>query len=176
MTTKPFARTRERYLISSDRSLLSLTSISAAFASDAMYWCKPLPLPTLRTCLDNSFNLGLYLDEVSTTGAVGLATPPKPEQIGLARIITDYTTFAYLTDVYVVPEEQGKGLGKWLIACVDEVLKAMGDLRGAHLFTGEGKKEEFYEREMGMKRLEQGERGLVFMRRAGEGEVGRMRD
>ena len=42
-----------------------------------------------------------------------------PKQIGLARLITDYVTIAYLTDVYVLEEYQGKGLGTWLLGAVD---------------------------------------------------------
>lgn len=41
-------------------------------------------------------------------------------QIGLARVISDYSTFAYLADVYVLEEFRGRGLGKWLIRCVME--------------------------------------------------------
>jgi ribosomal protein S18 acetylase RimI-like enzyme len=45
--------------------------------------------------------------------------PYAPEgQVGLARVITDETTFAYLCDVYVLPEHRGRGLGRWLMECV----------------------------------------------------------
>lgn len=154
-------------VISSDPELLSLSDINAAFASSAMYWCTPLPTNDLRKCLDNSFCLGLYINVAASPMPPGLGTEPKPEQIGLARMITDYTTFAYLTDVYVVEEEQGKGLGNWLIECVDEVLKEMGHLRKVLLVTSEGKGEQYYQKKLGMKRLEQGEDGNVTMQRMG---------
>lgn len=93
------------------------------------------------------------------------------KQIGLARLITDYVSFAYLTDVYVVEEEQGKGLGKWLVQCVDEILNEMGHLRRAMLITEEGGPEGFYERELGMKRLGALEGGAVIMQRVGDGAV-----
>jgi GNAT superfamily N-acetyltransferase len=41
-------------------------------------------------------------------------------QIGLARVITDYVTYAYLCDVYIVEERRRQGLGSWLIRCVLE--------------------------------------------------------
>ena len=167
MTTKTFARIRDRYLISSDPTLLSLSDINAAFASSAMYWCTPLPTHALRKCLDNSFCLGLYINVAASPMPPGLGTAPKPEQIGLARMITDYTTFAYLTDVYIIEEEQGKGLGNWLIECVDEVLKEMGHLRAAMLVAGNEKGEEYYKNKLGMKRVEQGENGYVTMHRRG---------
>jgi GNAT superfamily N-acetyltransferase len=40
------------------------------------------------------------------------------EQIGFARVITDFATIGYLGDVFVLPQHRGKGLGKWLIECV----------------------------------------------------------
>lgn len=36
----------------------------------------------------------------------------------MARVISDYTTIAYLGDVFVVQEYRGRGLGKWLVECV----------------------------------------------------------
>jgi GNAT superfamily N-acetyltransferase len=44
----------------------------------------------------------------------------ETRQIGLARVITDYVTYAYMCDVYVVEERRGLGLGSWLIRCVLE--------------------------------------------------------
>ena len=171
MPTEPFSRRRDdAFFISSDRTLLSPSAITAAFASDAMYWCKPLPLARLRICLDNSFCLGLYLDR-SASHPPALATPPAPEQIGFLRLVTDYTTFAYLTDVYVLPEHQGKGLGKWLIKCVDEVLGGMADLRGAMLYAAEGNGQRFYEKELGFSRVEQGKDAMCVMYRLGDGAM-----
>jgi len=168
MTTKTFERTRSNYLISSSPSLLSLPAIHAAFASKDLYWCTPLSDSALRTTLENSYCLGLYIQTAPPDHPIpASATPPKPEQIGLARIITDYTTFAYLTDVYVRKDFRRKGLGDWLIKCVDEVLDGMGELRRAFLVTGEGEMERYYEGRLGMERVEQGERGLVVMQRLG---------
>ncbi|MCJ1300551.1 hypothetical protein MMC08_003348 [Hypocenomyce scalaris] len=175
MSPIPFTRTRDAYLISTDPSLLSPTAISAAFSSPAMYWCTPLSSSALQLCLSSSLCLGLYRS-TSSSQPVGLGTTPKPEQIGLARLITDNVTFAYLTDVYVVPEEQGKGLGTWLVECVDEVLEGMEGLRRAILVTGEGKREEFYERKLGMRRVERGKAGLVIMNRLGEGAAEKLRE
>lgn len=50
-------------------------------------------------------------------------------------MITDEVSFAYLTDVYVLEEFQGKGLGTWLIQCVDEILSSWPELRRALLVT-----------------------------------------
>jgi GNAT superfamily N-acetyltransferase len=39
----------------------------------------------------------------------------RPSQFGFARVVTDYATFAYLADVFILPDYQGQGLGKWLV-------------------------------------------------------------
>ncbi|MCJ1241036.1 hypothetical protein MMC14_009040 [Varicellaria rhodocarpa] len=169
MTTESFARTRGRYLISSDPSILSLSVINAAFADPAMYWCKPLPEAHLQRCLENSFCLGLCLQNTSSSDAPGLGTAPKREQIGLARMITDSTTIAYITNVFVLEEEQGQGLGGWLVDCVNEVIGEMGYLRKAMLVASCGKGEEYYGQKLGMQRLRQEENGVVTMQRLGPG-------
>lgn len=89
-------------------------------------------------------------------------------------MITDYTTFAYLTDVYVVPEHQGKGLGKWLVEVAGEVLGEISDLRRAMLIAGEEEGRAFYERELGFSVLEQGRGRLWLMNRLGPGRTERL--
>ncbi|OCT54240.1 putative GNAT family N-acetyltransferase [Cladophialophora carrionii] len=70
----------------------------------------------------------------------------QPSLIGFARLITDRVTFAYLTDVYTLPEWQGQGLGKWLISCVQEIVEDMPHLRRSMCIVGHGKEKgiEFY--------------------------------
>jgi GNAT superfamily N-acetyltransferase len=73
--------------------------------------------------------------------------------IGFARVITDYVTFAYLTDVYVLPEHQGKGLGVWMMGCLDEVLKQWPGLRRTMLMARDEHAKRMYERVLGMRRV-----------------------
>ena len=171
MSDFTFTRTRPGYLISSDPNLLSLPAINAAFASPALYWCKPLPTASLQACLSNSFSLGLYAEYAISGGEISPFSSRGFNQIGLARLITDRVTFAWLTDVYVVEEEKGKGLGKWLVQCVDEVLSQMPHLRRAMLITGEGGPQSFYERTLGMKRFGRLEGRAIVMQRVGDGAV-----
>lgn len=70
------------------------------FLSKESYWAKGIPLETVETSLKNSFCVGVFDDKI---------------QIGFARLVTDYSTFAYLADVYVLKEYRGKGLSKMLI-------------------------------------------------------------
>jgi ribosomal protein S18 acetylase RimI-like enzyme len=156
MDTKTFEWERTiasgTYLISSDRSLLPYTFVQDAFASEAMFWAKPLSFTTLSTMLDNSLTLGVYSVSNDTK------TP-----IGMARMITDYTTLAYLTDVYLVPEHQGQGIGKWLIQCCREICTGMENLRFMVLLTASEQAQALYRRELGMAKLDGVEEGLVCM-------------
>lgn len=70
------------------------------FLSTESYWAKDIPLKTVSTALKNSFCIGLFEDE---------------KQIGFARLVTDYATFGYLADVYILKEYRGKGLSKMMI-------------------------------------------------------------
>ena len=94
--------TKDNFKISTDKSLLDIPSIRKYLAFES-YWAKNISEARVKVACENSLCFGLYDSE---------------RQIGLARVVTDYSTFAYLCDVYVLPEYQGKGLGKWMMSCV----------------------------------------------------------
>ncbi|ETS86637.1 hypothetical protein PFICI_00465 [Pestalotiopsis fici W106-1] len=191
---------RDQYVISTDSSLVPIKKIGAVFASPIFYWAKALPDAVLKETLENSLCFGLYQSSVSqsgtnpadlssaesrtnaaevaptdaTTDAGHVAsekTKPDLNLIGFARCITDYTTFLYLTDVWVDELYQGKGLGKWLITCVQEVIEKMPYLRRSMLFTADWERSvPFYEKLMDMTLLEtQRNAGLAIMERKGLG-------
>ncbi len=89
------------------------------FLSKESYWAKGIPLETVKTALQNSFCIGLFEDE---------------KQIGFARLVTDYATFGYLADVYVLKEYRGKGLSKMMMKYIME-LDFAGSLRRILLAT-----------------------------------------
>ena len=93
---------RGAYTISTDPARLDVGFIHDYLANTS-YWAQGRPLEVVRKSLDNSLCFGVYL------GA---------EQVGLARVVTDYTTFAWLCDVFIVEAHRGHGLGKWLIECI----------------------------------------------------------
>ena len=74
--------------------------------SEESYWVKGIPYEAVKGGFDNSFCIGILKD--------GL-------QIGYARLITDYSTIAYLADVYVEEEHRGHGLSKKMIEVLLEV-------------------------------------------------------
>jgi len=57
-------------------------------------------------------------------------------QIGFARIITDYSSMAYLADVFVLPKNRGQGLGKWLVQSILECPPLQG-VRSISLATAD---------------------------------------
>lgn len=104
---------RDPFEISTDSSRLDVAAIHQALT--ASYWAEGIPLDTVRRSLAGSLCFGLYANAV---------------QIGLARLVTDRATFAYLCDVYVLESYRGQGLGKWLI----ETVMAHPDLQGLRRF------------------------------------------
>lgn len=101
---------RGEYSISTDRNRLDIRVIHD-FLSNQSYWAQGRPLETVQRSLDNSLNFGLHEND---------------RQIGFARVATDYATFAWIADVFVLPEHRGQGLSKWLM----EVILSHPDLQG----------------------------------------------
>jgi GNAT superfamily N-acetyltransferase len=93
----------EGFSISTDKTKLDLEMI-CKFLSSA-YWASNRSTETILKSLEHSLCFGLYHHQ---------------KQIGLARVITDHATFAYLCDVFVLKEFQGRGLGKFLMQTVLE--------------------------------------------------------
>ena len=103
-----------KYTISTDPARLDLDAICAYLGQS--YWAANRPRETIERSLQHSLCFGAYEVE---------------RQIGLTRAITDYATYAYLADVYILEEYQGQGLGKWLISTVMQ----HPDLQGLRLWS-----------------------------------------
>ena len=69
------------------------------------YWAKGRTLDEVKKTIEHCLCFGMYLDG---------------KQIGFARLATDYTVFAYLMDVFVLPEYRGKGYSKQLMKVINE--------------------------------------------------------
>ena len=108
------------YSISTDKTKLDINAIHD-FLSTKAYWSLNIPKSTVATAIENSLCFGVY------NGA---------EQIGFARVITDYATIAYLGDVYILEKERGKGLSKWLMETIMSHSSLQG-LRRWILLTGD---------------------------------------
>ena len=113
MPTSGFERRRGTFLVSDDPARLDLDAIHDCLT--ASYWAEGISRELVARSLEGSIALGLY------DGAL---------QIGLARVITDRATFAYLCDVYVLEAYRGQQLGTWLMECV----MAHAELQGLRRF------------------------------------------
>lgn len=104
--------------ISTDNNRLDFDVVHHYLASES-YWAKDIPRPVVERALAHSLNFGAYLDG---------------RQIGLARVITDRATFAYLADVFILEAYRGCGYGKALVKAVIDHPDLQG-LRQMLLFT-----------------------------------------
>jgi GNAT superfamily N-acetyltransferase len=98
---------RGDYEISTDPARVDLEVTHGFLASDA-YWSQGVPREIVERAIGNSINFGAY----KTTGESGSV------QAGFARVVSDRATFAWISDVFVLPQHRGQGLGKLLMECV----------------------------------------------------------
>lgn len=111
---------KDRLSISTDKGKLDIEAIHE-FLSTKAYWSLNIPKYKVQTAIENSFCFGVYQDK---------------KQIGFARIITDFSTIAYLGDVYILEEHRGRGISKWLMETIMSHPELQG-LRRWILLTGD---------------------------------------
>jgi GNAT superfamily N-acetyltransferase len=92
---------RGAYLVTTDKGRLDLALVHGFLKTS--YWAAGIPAEVVRRSVENSLAFGLFRDD---------------EQVGFARVVTDYATFAYLADVFVLEPHRGQGLGKWMMEVV----------------------------------------------------------
>lgn len=88
--------------ISTDKQKLDIQIIHN-YLSKESYWAKGRSMETVQRSIDNSLCFGVYTEN---------------KQVGFARVVTDYAVFAWLLDVFILPEYQGKGYGKKLMQTI----------------------------------------------------------
>lgn len=92
---------RDGFVVSTEPGAVDRGAV-ARFLTQS-YWARGIPSETVSKAIDGSLCFSLR---------------DATRQVGFARVITDRATIAYLNDVFVLPEFQGKGLGRWLMECV----------------------------------------------------------
>ena len=92
---------RDEYLLNDDKSRLDLDTVCALL--QRTYWAADRSRELIEKSIQHSECFGLF---------------HRGGQIGFARVVTDYATFAYLGDVIVAAEHRGRGLGKWMVECI----------------------------------------------------------
>jgi GNAT superfamily N-acetyltransferase len=108
--SQPVTAHRDGYTISNDPARLDIDAIHAYLTTS--YWAKGIPREKVARSLLHSMGFGLYA--------------PDAAQVGFARVISDWTTYAYFCDVYVLEAHRGRGLGVWLM----ETVLAYPELQG----------------------------------------------
>lgn len=92
--------TSQEYIIKSGFENMDTEAIYTYLSTES-YWAKGIPFVTVNNAIKNSFCVGIFKEE---------------KQVGFARLVTDYATFAYLADVYILEAHRNKGLSKALMA------------------------------------------------------------
>jgi GNAT superfamily N-acetyltransferase len=93
--------TRGEFEINTDPGRIDLAMVYEFLTNS--YWAGGVPREIVARSIQNSLCFGIYR---------GM------QQVGFARAITDYATFAYVADVFVIQSYRGRGLGKWLMECI----------------------------------------------------------
>ena len=93
---------KDKYTITTNKNKMDVKAIHD-YLSNHSYWSKNISFEIFKRSFDNSLTFGLLHSE---------------KQIGFAKVITDYATFAYLADVYILEEHRGKGLSKWMMEII----------------------------------------------------------
>lgn len=106
------------FLFSTDRSKLNVAYIHQ-FIAESSYWAQGVPRVVIERSIENSLCFGIYRLDA---------------QVGFARLVTDYATFAYLADVFVDEAYRGRGLSKRLMEFI-QGLEELKILRRMMLVT-----------------------------------------
>jgi N-acetylglutamate synthase-like GNAT family acetyltransferase len=94
----------DNYFISTDKTLLDIDLIHD-FLSNRSYWAKGISRERVEKALQNALCFGVFEGK---------------NQVGYARVITDYTTFGWVCDVFILENHRGQGLSKALIQTITE--------------------------------------------------------
>jgi GNAT superfamily N-acetyltransferase len=113
---------RGDYVVSTDPARLDLDVIHGFLTN--CYWAKGIPRDTVTHAIEHSLCFGVYDGSGKSASRKerekDRATPTECEfqQVGFARVISDFATIAYLGDVFVLESHRGHGLSKWMMECI----------------------------------------------------------
>lgn len=117
---------RDNFLISTAPDRLDVAVIHSFLTQS--YWAKGVPKDLVIKSIENTLNFGVF---------------DRNEQIGYASVVTDYTHFAYIQNVFVLEAYQGSGIGRWLMECIVASLQFHG-IRRIILVTQDA--QDFYQK------------------------------
>lgn len=105
--------TNHEFSISTDKNRIDIGVVHRFLSTS--YWAQNIPLHVVEKSIRGSLCFSLFHQQ---------------KQIGIARVITDEATFAYLADVFIMESYRGRGLSKWLM----EVIISYPGLQGLRRF------------------------------------------
>lgn len=91
------------YSISTDKSRLDINLIHNFLTNS--YWAEGIPLDVVQRSIENALCFGVFYGD---------------QQVGFARVISDFATYAYIGDVFILEAHRGKGRSKWLMRAIME--------------------------------------------------------
>ena len=92
----------ESYSCSTDKSKLHIEMIHD-YLCNRSYWARGRTIEEVKRSIEHSECFGVYKED---------------QQVGFARVVSDFTVYAYLLDVFILEQERGAGLGKFLMNCI----------------------------------------------------------
>jgi GNAT superfamily N-acetyltransferase len=103
--------TNGQYYISTNKEFLDVPTIHRFLSNDS-YWAQGISIEAVKATVHYTpICYGVYEGNPEIESA---------KQIGFARVVTDMVRYAWLGDVFILPEYRGKGLSKWLMASIME--------------------------------------------------------
>jgi len=100
-TGRPVEARKGEFLLSTDPKRLDVDFVHVFLTHS--YWAKGISRELVERSMENSLCFGVYT---------------KGKQVAFARVISDFATYAYLGDVFVIEAYRGNGLGKWMMQCI----------------------------------------------------------
>ena len=90
-----------KFMISTDKARLDFEVIQNTL--EKSYWADNVPSDVVKTAIENSLCFGIY---------------HRHQQIGFARVVTDFSTIAYIADLFILQKYDQKDLADWLMECI----------------------------------------------------------
>lgn len=100
---------RDAYVLTTDPARVDIDALHEFLVRS--YWAANIPRDVVARSVRHSLNFTLLHEH---------------RQVGFARVVTDYATFAYVGDVYVLEAHRGRGLSRWMM----ETMVACPELQG----------------------------------------------
>lgn len=94
---------KDGFFVSTDQDRLDIEKIHQWLSIEA-HWSLEIPVDLIERAIKNSLCFGVYT--------------PEKLQVGFGRIVTDYSTFGWVTDIFIDTDYRGRGLARYLMECM----------------------------------------------------------